>query len=571
MRIDSIEVQNFAGLRDAFIVLDRPVLLACGPNGAGKSSLLEAIRFALLGEMPRVALKRDAAALVTEGAKRGGVAVVADGYTFTVALPAGTAPDGGRPVRGIACALDPARFARLDAKERAAALYEATGVTHEPQAIRERLLRRKIDAERVEAILPVIRAGWDAAEKHAKAKTSEARGGWKAITGEAYGSQKAAGWTAPAPTVDPAAGERLGAELARAEEAHSTATAAHAEMAAVRKAAESQAERLAGLREQAGRYARVQDKLLRDEASLKEWTAKAEEARKRRTGSTLACPDCGAVLALADGKLVHGEPAAAEATPSTAELAEIDRAVALYQNALAAGRRDLAACDAAAEALKAIDDAPPPPDAEALEAAKAHAAETRSTLEQARRALTEHETQARAAREAEGRTAAAAGWHADVAAWSAIAEAVAPDGIPGELLAEALAPVNARLAQSAAIAQWPAVSIGADMAITYGGRAYALCSESERWRADAMIGEAIAHLGGARCIALDRMDVLDATGREDCLLWLDELARGHGLQSAIVAATLKAAPAGLPDTIATVWIAGGRAKLQRAVEEVAAA
>ena len=70
-----------------------------------------------------------------------------------------------------------------------------------------------------------------------------------------------------------------------------------------------------------------------------------------------------------------------------------------------------------------------------------------------------------------------------------LADALSPDGIPAELLAEALGPINDRLHSNDGLAEWEPVVIHSDMRITYGLRDYALISESEKWRADAMIAE----------------------------------------------------------------------------------
>src|SRR3546814_2324568 len=60
-----------------------------GGNGAGKSSALECVRMAL-GENPlRVSLKKEYAALVTEGAKNGRINVVVDGETSGITMPEG--------------------------------------------------------------------------------------------------------------------------------------------------------------------------------------------------------------------------------------------------------------------------------------------------------------------------------------------------------------------------------------------------------------------------------------------------------------------------------------------------
>ena len=172
----------------------------------------------------------------------------------------------------------------------------------------------------------------------------------------------------------------------------------------------------------------------------------------------------------------------------------------------------------------------------------------------------------RRAHAADGTTRKAAGYHADVLAWLAIADALAPGGIPAELLGAALTPINDRLAYHSGLSYRPRVRISADMGIERqyaegadAWRPYPLLSESEKWRADAMIAAAIAELSGVRLLLLDRFDVLDAQGREDFIYWLDGLASDGVLDSAIVAGTMKAPPSGLPETILPIWLEGAAA------------
>ncbi|WP_149135673.1 hypothetical protein [Cupriavidus campinensis] len=99
------------------------------------------------------------------------------------------------------------------------------------------------------------------------------------------------------------------------------------------------------------------------------------------------------------------------------------------------------------------------------------------------------------------------------------------------------------------------IGIEADLSITAdGGRPYALLSESEKWRADAVIAEAITHLAGLRLLVLDRADVLIGAERDRLFWWLDDLAADGAIDTALVFMSLKAPPAGLPDAITPFWI-----------------
>lgn len=161
----------------------------------------------------------------------------------------------------------------------------------------------------------------------------------------------------------------------------------------------------------------------------------------------------------------------------------------------------------------------------------------------------------------------AALYHQEVLAWSAIGDALSRDGIPGEILAEALQPVNDKLADLTDLGGWRVPEIGADMVITFGGRAYRLLSESERWRVDALVSAALAEISGLRCLILDRFDCLDLPGRSDALGLVDSLVADGRRDTVLVLGTLKAAPAAPSDAFTVHWIEQGhvgQAKLKEA-------
>ena len=158
---------------------------------------------------------------------------------------------------------------------------------------------------------------------------------------------------------------------------------------------------------------------------------------------------------------------------------------------------------------------------------------------------------------ADERTSKAKVAHIDVAEWTKIAKALGPDGIPAQILAKALKPINTELRKSSLVTGWRQASINADMSITAEGRIYDLLCESEKWRVDAMIAEAISSISGIGVLMLDRVDVLEIPARVELLLWLDGRAKEGSLTSALLFATLKDLPKGLPPTIHGVWLENG--------------
>jgi len=569
MKISAIKAENFIGARSVDLKLDRPITLICGHNHSGKSSIVEAVRMALTGETVRVSLKKDYHQMVTAGGGVGYCVVDHDCNRSAITIPNGTHEHTGeRPPAILPYAMDAQRFSSLPANDRRAFLFGLMGLRTDGDTVSTRLIDRGCDPLKVDQIRPHLRAGFDAAHKEAQSKARDAKSAWRAVTGETYGSVKAGAWKAPRPEFDANRLRIDREELEQVSQQIEEGTRALGEMQGHARVQAEQSAKLAGLRQKAALFARADAKLRKDEAELKEWQVKCEhESRKGgkqlKTEPTYTCPSCSATLRHdhANGSLIEFTPPPIVDTAEPSRLAEYQRARDLLAKSVENDKRDLADADRAAKMLAEIEgeQADPAPAPEEIAAAKTMIdarKKARQGLQDAIRALEQDE---RAAAQADSKTEAAAGHHADVSQWEVIADALAPSGIPGEMLAEALEPINERLARSSNESQWLRVGIDADMSITGDGRPYALLSESERWRADAMIAEAISHLSGVKLLVLDTVDVLDLAGREDLLYWLDGLAADGEIDSALLFATLKSIPAGLPETVSAIWIENGTA------------
>ena len=594
MKITHIQASNVMGARAVDVRLAKPVALFAGKNGAGKSSLQEAIRMALTGETVRVDLKKDYGALVTDGQETGFVEVATADAEYSVVLPSGKGIHSDNAT--LSFVLDAQRFARMDDKERRSFLYGLMGVKMDIGSITSRMLDGECDAKKVEQIAPFLRAGFDAAQKEAAGKARDAKAGWKTATGgETWGKDKAPKWQPEALPADAekastryenaiAKRKEVDAELAKAQQ---DLGAAKAEQ---RRQNEAEAKRLE-LHEQAGRIDRIQARINHDTADMAAWEEKVAATREKAGATpinpkapgefllrglasvtddflTIANNNPGqfeeelvnrASTHLAEYKKLHGWPHKKEDTPdpeAVAKLPEYENALALLQRSVANGHRDLEAAQRAAEQLKELDGLKANADTSAAEAKVAELTEKRNGWQadaDKYREVAEKYSRRQALIEQVGKL------HQDVLDWTHIADALAPDGIPGELLAEALGPINEHLRLSAANAEWEPAQINADMTITYGLRDYDLISESEKWRADAMIAEAVSFLAGVKLLVLDRFDVLDLKGREDLLYWLDGMAEDGDIETALVFGTLKALPALNFATIETHWIDNGAA------------
>jgi len=588
MKIVSIQIQNFLGALNIDVDTSKPINLFAGLNRAGKSSIQEAVRMALTGESVRVALKKDYGRLVSDVAATASIAIGTenDGI-YTINLPSGKGSCSVDNAVATAHVLDAQRFAKIAPNDRRTFLFGLFGLSADGQSVVGQLTDQGAQPDKIEAIRPLLRVGFEAAHDEAKGKAREAKGAWRSVTGETYGSNKADAWAAIAPVVNDARIAELEAELATTQANGEKAVAKASELKTRAQMADDGQSQRATLTEQAGRIKRITDKLAVDESGLAEWTEKTEAAHEAARGEArvglvhdlaLSLDGCAemlkpygemdeaerATLKKANETLIayekqYGEiKEAGEYDPEAKnKLAECERSLSVYTKAVANGKRDLAQAEAAAEALKSLGEAATAPTESEITAAQARISELREHKKAIKTTLTGLRNDKRIAAESADKTIKAANHHLAVQQWELIADALAPDGIPSKLLADALKPINDRLLVSAEITEWLPAAIADDMGITYAGRPYALLSESEQWRVDAMIAEAISHLSGVRLLVLDRFDVLDLKGREDLIYWMSEVATSSEIDTALIFGTLKASPYGLPESIEAHWIDAG--------------
>lgn len=558
MKIQNIAIQNFLGLYDLRRKLVAPVLLIAGPNGAGKSSLLDGIRFAITGAPPRGLSARgeDRKAVVTEGASSGYAEVTADGYTVRRAIVSGDMTGDGLPAYvGLNVALDPARFASMPDDARRRLLFEVMDVHADRETVVQVMRDNQVPDGIIEKVLPLLRGGFDAAVTDARAQASEARGAWKAITGEAYGTSKGATWR---PAVE---GERPTDEAL--EKAKSLVHKAQlrvvelVELAGMVRAA-LPAARLAELEEQANDYeAAIQDEAAASAAADATAAELADLVRLARMPDALTCPCCSASLAFENRQLVQAGEAQDKPSEEALQAAKTRDMDARQKLAEARGR-----VTAAAGAARSLETATTVTEEQRNEAAG---------LEEARHILSLHQhahaalIQGQAIHDqADALEEKARNAHAHVIGWLKVQELCSPDGIPAILIARALDPFNNMLAAYAVEAGFGQAKVERDLSITYAGRPYALCSESEQWRADALFGAVIARMSGAKLLLLDRFDVLQPGDRGDVLDWvIDGLIASGSFDTVIVAGTLAKKPEA-DDMMEVLWL-GEEAKLTQQV------
>lgn len=566
MRITKIEVANVAGLARADINLQTGALLVAGANMSGKSSLRDAISMALTGQPSRVSKKKDLDQMVHDGAKKGRATI----YSGEEVLGQFTLPKGefsGPEIKNaeyLPLVIDPAKFAAMSSDERRTTLFKITGCSAGMKAIEPLLAKRSLVMPLFEEVKPMLRSGFPAAEKFAQDKAREAKGAWKATTGETWGSDKADGWEMELPAVAlPTADEieQARAAVAKTEQDIANGNQHKGALQEQKRQHEGSAQRIDELREKAEGLDRAKAKLANTEKDLAEWSASAQDLTSKLNSARAAaagceCPSCGAMLKIEGAILVPYQPENAKAG-NVAELqVELKKATDARDMLERTQRNDLAAI-AAAEQAKAdlataeqagtFDPAALEKTIDALNMLQQRLAGEKAKAE----SLADLRAQADSAA---GITKKAAELHTEVAAWLEIADAMSPEGIPAELLQQALAPINQSLQVLAGIAGWPLVEISRDIEVTSQGRPYPLISESEKWRADTLLALAIAQITELRLVLLDRFDVLEPKARGQLIGLVHQLISMETIDTVIMLGTLKEKPSALPEGFTAAWI-----------------
>lgn len=574
MKLNSLEISNVIGIGRADIDMSKAVTVISAENASGKSSIADSISMAFIGKPCRVNAKKDLGQLLHNGAEKGRVSIKFgdedEGAEFRL-------PKGDHHVSEFAGAdfmpfvIDPGLFARLSDDERRTFLFKLTNCKASAKVVGEKLLSRGIAQELIDEILPLMSSGFPSASKEAYAKATQAKGVWRSITGGNWGAVVAEGWKAPKPEgeVHPAKHlEELLAKVGKHQQDLEDGLKFIGQQEEALKEAEGKAGRIATATETAGLLKRRETKLKTDRDELEAWEEKFPALKKKlddlkAAGVPVKCPCCDEELSIVGGTLQKfaGVKADTKALSDAAlGVTNAKAAIDLLKRAIENDMAAVAESKAAAEEVERLKaDGGATVDTAKLDKAREAVAKLRQVIADLRTDFnSKQEARAQAAKVDE-LTAKATAAHEDVKAWLTAGDALAPDGIPGELLADALAPVNQSIGVLSGMCDWNKAVVESDMSITFGGRLYGLCSESEKWRADCLIALAIAQISGLRMVLLDRFDVLDSPSRQRLLGMLLKLDQLGAMDTMIIAGTMKQ-PMPPHASYSSVWIRGGIAE-----------
>lgn len=559
MKISRLEISNVLAISRADIDCPTPILMVVGNNEAGKSSLADAISMALLGVPSRVKHKKDLGQLLHDDSKKGRTTMISgDEVLGQFLLPKGEHTVAEAPgLEFLPFLLRPRSFADLDLKERRGFLFKLTKQKNSIEKTGEMLLARGCRPDLVEEIKPMLRSGFPEASKAAAENATAAKQQFKGLTGDNWGAIQSAEWTVhvpDAPDMPDVSPEAINKEIAEytkvsgwIEETiqHIAKLENNVELAKTFNA------RKAELEEAAALLPRAQNKLNADRDSLEELESsfaitQTKLAEAQAGVVPVKCPCCDAELTIKGQTLekFSGLKADTKATSDLAlSLTKTRSAIDMMKRTI---ENDISAVTTATNAGKDLDAhieaGVPVVKAGEIEAAKEKQQELRDFLTMQRIKVEAMKQRQELLNTADETNNKAAQHHLDVIDWLKVSEALAPNGIPAEILATAIKPVNDSLAILSRLAGWKKVVIGDDMELTAAGRVYGLMSESAQWRIDTLIACAIAQISGLKFVLVDRWDVLDVLGRGQCVGLLRELCAMGSLDQAIICGTLKTKP-----------------------------
>lgn len=570
-----------------------------GPNEAGKSTLVESIAFCIRGLSPRVKYKHQFDELLFRGKKKGTIKLVMDGFDLTRNIKTGkletTAPLDYHDLL-VDIQLGREQFGRCAQEDLRQMMQKTFNVESTTKYIGERLEKKGITKPMVDRVIPLLKAGgFETASETARQRYLGKRGAWEQVTGETYGSNKAADWTPKDADQYKAVNAE---ELKQAQDAVTDASkkrsTADQHLGAMNKAAELQsaAEQLESIEDIETHLQSLLDveKAYQDEIPSLRKKMETELAgvdaeieklnndiqKAKMQAATLECPDCGAPLKLhTEGdkaRLVKAEGVERrEGVSLSALIEQLEDARALRYELVTARTNKIqkteknlldASRDREAEQRKlevakaATTQKVTPADIEAAEKA---VDDTTLAYENAKSHLAKLQSDDANFAGLATRKANADEIAHEAAQWSLASDLLSnkPDSIPSELVQRTVGPINNMLMQICSTWGQPPIVIDGSMGLMRGdGYRYNMLSESAKWRADVAVQLALAALGTLKLVAIDRFDVLEPSARGPMFDTLDWFSEKHPDVSIILTGTLKSKP-DLGETIKSWWIENG--------------
>jgi predicted nuclease with TOPRIM domain len=586
MKIQTIDIKNFLALEQATLNLQAPINIIAGANEAGKSSIRDAIQWCLTGQARGLKTHQDQAYLIRQGARAAEVTIaLADGQAIarkkTPKTPAGVTgpvPDD-QVMASILC--DPLNFLSLPDDKRREILFRLIpGLNPTGEEIFQKLKTMIPDFDTGSAIPHEVATL--AAFKGFKATETEAitrRRIAKRVRDEAKVEE-------PEDRATIGGTEYILPDIKEEEVKDGIATlrAARDKLLQKRGKVEAQTDKLPEMESELAameenlstpptpgeietlvKYLNINrpilEKLMAANEAVESGTADQlwPEACPAFPGSGLACPRFGAVA-------IPGAPPSdtAKVEKLKADLNEQQEEVERLGAELKVAQVREKAFNEFQESYQKLSDKITKLKEQQEQATATAQLDQKIAVLDARMKTGYELLDAvrdfwRKKEAAEAVTAKVAQAEKEITLYDALAKALAADGIPSQLIAEALEPFNKKLylASSYLFPEYedcPLV-LTQDLEV-YRSSPYACLSKSARYRAGICFQYVLATLAGARLLMIDEADILDPLNRAQLIDFL--LAVRQDFDTILVFATSdEAKPSPVPE-IQVWWLEDGR-------------
>ena len=547
-----VSIRNYRGCERAD--LDIPsISLIAGANHHGKTSVCQAIAAALsgqaipfikpgarLGEFAGRIPKKSAGALVRVGNADGHVAIETESGKAKVGWPESDVETEGEPPRSSVYATGLIDIMKLEDKTKAAFFSNLIGAAPSKDDLAAYLSDCNIRESIVDRLWAKIeKDDWDPTHKTATSHGAKLKGQWEDVAGGGkYGKTKAEGWIPEEWEADLESSSRdsLEAALASARSELETAIAKEAVGKAEIERLEETANAELPTLETLEKAAQAAQEAVESASINLQNTPRPFDA-----GITIQCPHCEEWSNLV---ITKKKPPITDYTLEKPGERPSDKELKKQRKAYQGADMELE------KANKAHEQA----EWDLREAQKAEESREKAVKDlEAAGTLTGSAEAVEAAREgirgAEGRLAKFDAWtkatklHKSVQNNQHIIDSLAPEGVRKAVLLRALSEFNGELKGLSESAKWGQVLVTESMDVTLGGRPYILLSDSEQYRARAVLQVATAQKDGSCLVIFDGADILDRRGREGLIRLV--IGAGNDDLHALIAMTMNK-PAQMP-------------------------
>lgn len=583
MRIKNVKIRNFLGLESLNLNLQAPVNLIVGPNEAGKSSVRDAILWCLTGQARGLKTHQEQAALIRNGGKAAEVAItLADGRTITrrktpKSPAAVNGAEGFTPAVRPELLCDPFTFLSWPEGARRDLLFSLIpGLTPKTEDIANRLLSRlNLSEEKTAGLEPAefdavnrlvslaVQRGFPQAEKEAVVMRREAKRLKESLSQAQEPETKLTlgEHTYVLPDVDR---DTVTATLKDLEKQRDALLRAKGRQEADKARAAALETELSNLK--ANLFEPPKGNLL-EELQEEINSLKIEMADIQATLQAYKAPEvfpaiCPAILTTATPCPRAGETVG-DSDPI--KVKELHDSLAKYQEALTNTEKALK--DATAQAtnhkrlvdqiaelekeLASLNKEDPSDDTDKqLVAIDRRLDNGRALLHAVENFWFEKDRadQARVQLEAVEK---------EIALYDSLAKAMAPNGIPSQMIAEALEPINDLLAvASSQLFSGRSLILTESLDIELSGSPFATLSKSARFRVGVAFQFVLAKLAGERLLMIDEADILDPLNRAALTNYLLDIREDFD-RIIVFATSSRAYPSPYPD-IQVWWLEDGR-------------